>query len=62
VVEKDETNGEPRYTARSLSIPMGSPLGWEAAVYDHFQAVVRTIAQKLANKLSAASSLVISRL
>jgi hypothetical protein len=53
VVARDDSNGEPRYSAQTLLIPVGSQLGWEAAVYDHFQAVVRTIAQKLRNKLTA---------
>jgi hypothetical protein len=53
VVTLEETAGEPRYSARTLSIPLGAQAGWEAAVYDHFQAVVKTIAQKLASKLTA---------
>ncbi len=53
LVARDDVAGEPRYSARTLSIPLGAQVGWEAAVYDHFQAVVRTIAQKLASKLTA---------
>lgn len=52
VVVRENTKGGPRYSARTLSIPLGAQVGWEAAVYDHFQAVVRTIAQKLGSKLT----------
>jgi hypothetical protein len=31
------------YSATSLYVPLGSAIGWEAAVFDHFQAVVKTI-------------------
>lgn len=53
VVSREDVAGEPRYSARTLSIPLGAQAGWEAAVYDHYQAVVRTIAQKLRSKLTA---------
>jgi hypothetical protein len=43
-----EASGERRVCrASDLFVPMGSPIGWEAAVFDHFQAVVRTICQRL---------------
>lgn len=35
------------YTARSLVLPLGSAVGWEAAVFDHFKAVVNTITSRL---------------
>jgi hypothetical protein len=35
-------------TARSLVLPLGSVVGWEAAVFDHFKAVVNTITGRLA--------------
>jgi hypothetical protein len=35
------------YTARDLIIPLGSKVGWEAGVFDHIQAVVQTICQRL---------------
>ena len=34
-------------SARDLVIPLSAPAGWEAAVFDHFQAVVQTIAQRI---------------
>lgn len=36
------------YQALDLIIPLGSTVGWEAAVFDHFQAMVQTICQRLA--------------
>jgi len=38
---------EPRYRARQLVIPLGAPVGWEAAVFDHFKALVTTILGRL---------------
>ncbi len=39
--------GLPRYEARALVVPLGAEVGWEAAVFDHFKAVVRTILLRL---------------
>lgn len=46
-VERCEQDGAPAYRARQLVIPLGSTVGWEAAVFDHFQAVVTTILSRL---------------
>jgi hypothetical protein len=35
------------YRAKTLVLPLGSPVGWEAAVFDHFKAVVNTVTQRL---------------
>jgi hypothetical protein len=35
------------YTARSLVLPLGSTVGWEAAVFDHFKAVVNTVTRRI---------------
>jgi len=35
------------YKAGALFVPMGSSAGWEAAVFDHFQAMVKTICCRL---------------
>jgi len=35
------------YRAKTLVLPLGSPVGWEAAVFDHFKAVVNTVNQRL---------------
>lgn len=40
-------DGEQAYRARSLVVPLGSPVGWEAAVFDHFKALVNTITCRL---------------
>lgn len=35
------------FTSPNLLIPLDSPIGWEAAVLDHVNALMRTVAQKL---------------
>jgi hypothetical protein len=35
--------GKRLYSARELFVPQHAPMGWEAAIFDHFQAMVRTI-------------------
>jgi DNA-binding MarR family transcriptional regulator len=53
-IERVEENGEFRYRARALVIPLGAPVGWEAAVLDHFNALVTTVMGRLgANRSSA---------
>lgn len=41
------SGAELEYYASEFVVPKGSPVGWEAAVFDHFQAVVKTIAQRV---------------
>jgi hypothetical protein len=43
-----QLSAELAYHADGFVVPVGTPLGWEAAVSDHFGAVVTTICQKLA--------------
>jgi hypothetical protein len=43
----DTPNGGDWYRASEVVLPLGSPVGFEAAVFDHFQAVVNTITKKL---------------
>ncbi len=38
---------EPHYRATNFLVPVGTDVGWESAVLDHFQAVTRAIAAKL---------------
>jgi len=38
---------EVGYQSRSLVLPLGTSAGWEAAVFDHFQAVVTTMCARL---------------
>lgn len=35
------------YSTQTLAVPLGATVGWEAAVFDHFQALVRTIIARL---------------
>jgi hypothetical protein len=59
VVERLRTAGrvqasaDGRLSAREFVIPLGASAGWEAAVFDHLQAVVQTICQKLGQAPSA---------
>lgn len=43
----DDPDGAARYRADRYLIPVGDPAGWEAAVFDHYQAVVNAISAKL---------------
>ncbi len=52
--EADDTDGSVErldeaavYSARQFLVERDASVGWEAAVYDHFQAVVRTICARL---------------
>jgi hypothetical protein len=50
------SQGETRsYRASSLVVPLGSPVGWEAAVFDHFKALVNTITGRLRSDRSSPS-------
>jgi hypothetical protein len=46
-IEISETAGARAYCAKNLLVPLGSPVGWEAAVFDHFKAMVNTITCRL---------------
>jgi hypothetical protein len=41
------THGDDGYHTADFSVPLGQAQGWEAAVLDHVQALVRTIGQRL---------------
>jgi len=43
----EQAHADGPYTARSLVLPLGSTVGWEAAVFDHFKAVVNTVTRRL---------------
>jgi hypothetical protein len=49
-VERDAAGA---YRCLKLDVPYGSSTGWEAAVFDHFQAIVKTICAKLRTDQSA---------
>ena len=53
-VERRDEQGAPRYETKQLVIPLGAPVGWEAAVFDHFKALVTTILSRLRENRSAA--------
>jgi len=42
-----QRHADGRLAARDFVLPLGSPKGWEAAVFDHLKAVVQTISQRL---------------
>jgi len=46
-VERLPGEAELRYQCQSCVIPVGAPVGWEAAVYDHFQAMVTALVTKV---------------
>jgi hypothetical protein len=53
-IEQVDRLGALRYKAGALVIPLGAPVGWEAAVFDHFKAMVTTILRRLSdNQLTA---------
>ena len=43
------------YSAKTLVLPLGSAVGWEAAVFDHFKALVNTVTQRLGLDRASAS-------
>ena len=43
------------YSASSLVVPLGSSVGWEASVFDHFKAVVNTVTCRLRASRSSSS-------
>ena len=46
-IQHSETNGVARYHANALVVPLGAAVGWEAAVFDHFKALVTTVLSRL---------------
>ncbi|MDD9933788.1 MAG: hypothetical protein OXT09_09300 [Myxococcales bacterium] len=42
-----ECGDDGKWRAATLTIPVGAQAGWEAAVFDHYQAVAKAIAHKL---------------
>ena len=46
---------EGQYRASSLVLPLGSPVGFEAAMFDHFRAVVNTLTSRLREGRGATS-------
>ena len=46
-VKTDERQGRILYSSADCVIPLGAEAGWEAAVFDHYQAMVTAICTKL---------------
>jgi predicted transcriptional regulator len=46
-IRSEPVNGGVRYSSDACIIPLGDPKGWEAAVFDHYQALVTAICAKL---------------
>jgi hypothetical protein len=44
---REELAGERRYRAERVFVSYGDPAGWEAAVFDHYQALVTAICAKV---------------
>ena len=53
-VSKDVGEGEPRYASERMLVPFHDPAGWEAAVYDHYHAMVTALCAKLVRGLNHA--------
>jgi hypothetical protein len=47
VIEQVDGTNDAIYSAERCIIPLGAQAGWEAALFDHFQAVVNALAIKL---------------
>ena len=46
-VKPHDVDGVVRYRAPTFLVPVGAEAGWEAAVFDHYQALVTAVAQKV---------------
>jgi hypothetical protein len=55
-IQRREQDEVVRYLARALVVPLESPAGWEAAVFDHFKALVTTILSRLDDDRTASMS------
>jgi hypothetical protein len=54
-IERSGDDALARYRAANLYVPLGSPIGWEAAIFDHFQAMIKTILCRLREDRDAPS-------
>lgn len=52
-IERTGDGAGATYSAASLYVLLGSPVGWEAAIFDHYQAMVKTILCRLREDRSA---------
>jgi len=54
-VRRTDGEGDVIYRAETFLVPVDSPVGWEAAVFDHFQTVVRAIGMKVRRGVTRSS-------
>jgi len=54
-IERTAEDTGAKYRTSSLYVHLGSPVGWEAAVFDHYQAMVKTILCRLREDRDAPS-------
>ncbi len=52
-IERVSRNGRDLYRAGALVVPLGAPIGWEAAVFDHYKALVGTVLSRLSRERTA---------
>ena len=50
----EQAEDKAQFRARSLVLPLGAAVGWEAAVFDHFKALVSTVIGRLSMDRSVA--------
>jgi hypothetical protein len=55
-VARIDKDGVATFHADGFVLPIGTSLGWEAAVFDHFQALVTTVCAKLGADAGAAAN------
>ena len=53
-LERTEHEGVAHFQATTLVVPLGATAGWEAAVFDHFKAMVTTVIGRLRKDSEAA--------
>jgi len=54
-IQRQEIDGIIRYTSDHCVVPFGTSAGWEAAVFDHYQALVTAMCTKLRTGVTAAA-------
>jgi hypothetical protein len=55
-VEREGTGQAAEYKTSTFCVPVGAPAGWEAAIFDHFQAMVKTICCRLRQDRATSSA------
>jgi hypothetical protein len=55
-IEASEVGDSARYSAQRLEVLLEAEVGWEAAVFDHYGALVRTICQRLSQDMGSAKA------